>query len=163
MPVEIRQAGDTVLCECGASLEVPTLRELREYASVPMETEPESARTWQPRHGLALLGFFVALLVAIPGFVFWAHQPDPPRIDELISPQVIQDSIEQMTVMETWYEWRAALELGLVQEASPHMIAYRKQIRTLRGRMALCFGVAGLAIILSIAALLWRTKPQPTS
>ena len=139
------------------------MRELREYAPVPIEAEPEPTRTWQPRHGLALLGLFVALLVAIPGFVFWANQPDPPRVDELISPQVIQDSIEQMTVVETWFEWRAALELGLVQEASPHMIAYRKHIRTLRGRMALCFGVAGLAIIFSITALLWKTNPQPMS
>lgn len=72
------QAGDTVTCECGAKLSVPTLRGLAELRPAPRASGATArGRTWDDRHRvgfLLALGAVTCLLVA--GYL-WASLPVP--------------------------------------------------------------------------------------
>jgi hypothetical protein len=60
--VTVSQAGQSVLCHCGAKLEVPTLRGLRALAaSDEAGARPAAATTWNNRHR----ALFVLLLLLI--------------------------------------------------------------------------------------------------
>jgi hypothetical protein len=70
------QAGDTVTCECGAKLSVPTLRGLAELRPAPVAAGAGArSRNWDDRHRvgfLLALGAVTCLLVA--GYL-WASLP----------------------------------------------------------------------------------------
>ncbi len=68
------QAGDTLTCECGAKLSVPTLRGLAALRPAPVAVSARS-RNWDDRHRvgfLLALGAVTCLLVA--GYL-WASLP----------------------------------------------------------------------------------------
>jgi hypothetical protein len=84
--VTVSQAGQSVLCHCGAQLEVPTLRGLRALAtSEDSGARPTAAATWDNRHR----ALFVLLLVLIASLsaaaVLFARlpeaQPDESTVD----------------------------------------------------------------------------------
>jgi hypothetical protein len=72
--VETSHAGRQVSCECGISLEVPTMLALKDLQRVE-ETDARSDRQWGIPQALILIGLAI-LLVAIPGVVLLAmNQP----------------------------------------------------------------------------------------
>jgi hypothetical protein len=54
LPVETGQAGQTIRCTCGNSVEVPSIRGLRTLE--PLADERPAASTWTKRKGLLFLG-----------------------------------------------------------------------------------------------------------
>jgi hypothetical protein len=79
LPVSVRHAGHMIRCACGAQLEVPTLRGLRQLE--PAEARPQAGRTWGGRQQLA----FVLATVAGASLVVAAYLaiqlpviPEPP-------------------------------------------------------------------------------------
>src|SRR5262245_32317227 len=58
------QAGGQVLCACGKSLAVPTLRGLRQLEAAPPEIAKKLPLRWSPIHGAS---FALALVIAIAG------------------------------------------------------------------------------------------------
>lgn len=58
------QAGGQVLCACGKSLDVPTLRGLRQLEWAPAEVTKKTALRWSPAHGAT---FALALSLAVAG------------------------------------------------------------------------------------------------
>ncbi len=76
MVVSRVQAGDTIDCECGAKLCVPTLRGLAELRPAPVSSGAAARKNWDDRHRvgfLLALGAVTCLLVA--GYL-WASFPE---------------------------------------------------------------------------------------
>src|SRR5262249_46883110 len=65
LPVETGQAGQTIRCSCGNSVEVPSIRGLRDLEQVP--DERPVAASWTRRKGLLFLGAAMSIgaLVAV--------------------------------------------------------------------------------------------------
>jgi hypothetical protein len=57
LPVELGMSGETVRCACGAPVEVPTLRVLRDMPRTDMVDEGPG---WTWRHGVLVLGAMLA-------------------------------------------------------------------------------------------------------
>ena len=73
IPVETGQAGKTIQCGCGRSLEVPSIRGLRSLAQVA-EDRP-AAPTWTKRKGLAFLGSAIAIGAVVAAGAVLALRP----------------------------------------------------------------------------------------
>ncbi|MEX2114129.1 MAG: hypothetical protein WD845_13140 [Pirellulales bacterium] len=85
VPVSIRHAGQMVRCVCGAELEVPALRGLRELEGAAGATAP-ARRAWGDRQRV-VFGLAVASLVAfaVAGYLALGLPPgpEPPAVVEI--------------------------------------------------------------------------------
>jgi hypothetical protein len=93
--VNATQAGETVQCTCGASLTVPSLRELPNLELAPSTTANRKSRKrpWSKRQGWILLGaFLVAAAVGLLGFL----QLTRPRLA----------GIESLSPIQVWSLWQ---------------------------------------------------------
>jgi len=71
--VSTGQAGQTVNCRCGAPVEVPTIRELRDLQ--PAASEAGEAPAWGRRQGFFFVGIAIAALALIAIGAIWVTQP----------------------------------------------------------------------------------------
>jgi len=106
VPVTRRQAGETVRCACGESLEVPTLLRL---TSLPRAAETASAApsgaTWGLRHRLWLLGTVIFVLAVVPIVVLVLCFPSPPQ-KVSPPPEQIREEARAFSATDAWVVWR---------------------------------------------------------
>jgi len=106
VPVTRRQAGQTVRCACGESLEVPTLLRL---TSLPTAAEPApaapSGATWGLRHRLWLLGTVIFVLAVVPIVVLVLCFPSPPQ-KVIPPPEQIREESQAFSATDAWVVWR---------------------------------------------------------
>lgn len=103
-PVEVSQAGDSVRCECGQTLQVPALRSLRELEPAGQQTAV--AHDWGFRQGVLTLGVLIAVSFALAaGYYAW-RKPLPP---EPFSPDshmaAVNASMDRLTLPQAVGYW----------------------------------------------------------
>lgn len=144
------QAGQTLSCQCGRSLEVPTLQriELLEPAApvAALRRRPEAG--WDRRRGLILLGLVVALVGGL-----WAGYL------ELTKPRLLD--IQEMSPAVTWSLWQE-LRLGANRFPTPEAQGFAEYLKQNRDWMivALVVGAGGLLLTAGAYALM---RPTYTS
>ena len=116
--VAARQAGETIGCVCGRSLEVPTIRGLRALERVGEdETLPP---LWTLRQGIWFLGIvFTLASLAFTGYVYW----NMPRLD----PTAVRAGFDQLSPGDTLQMWRM-LRPELRDEPTPIVRAFHYAI-----------------------------------
>ena len=108
--VEPRQAGEPILCECGASLVVPTLLDMRMLEPALEPTGPSSVKdVWGPSQQVRLVGLVVLALSLIGGALLYKFWPASPTIDATF----IQETASRFTPVQTWDVWRQTTDQGL--------------------------------------------------
>jgi hypothetical protein len=73
LAVSTGQAGQTLHCRCGATIDVPSIRELRNLPAA--EREVASGPTWGSRQGLLFVGGAIAGVALIGIAVLWLMRP----------------------------------------------------------------------------------------
>src|SRR5665213_22995 len=97
-PVETAQAGETIHCPCGAKLDVPTLRGLRNLPSVPLEAGAPGP-TWHPGKGILFLGVLAILAgLGIEAYLRWSV----PTVDVAS----IHKGSLTMSPADSWQTWQ---------------------------------------------------------
>lgn len=163
MPVEVGRAGGQVVCECGAAVDVPTLRRLRQ---LPAESSEPQARgmAWRPRHGV--MAVFLILAAGLASVCLWAQltKPTLPTFDSAGMHQLIGRQLEKLTPAEAWNWWTrngSQVEAGFTAaefKLPPHLDdELRRKQFLVKAMLVLC----GLAVIGALGAALWPTgKPR---
>src|SRR3990172_6902551 len=78
LAVEAGQAGESLLCECGTTVVVPTLRQLRTLPAVREEVRAASGRSWGFRQGAMTVSLLVATAcLVIAGASRYSEAPVP--------------------------------------------------------------------------------------
>ncbi len=131
------QAGQAVRCECGAPLEVPTLRGLRELAPATAAGGGR-VRVWGNRHriALALVLFAVTCLAGAGYLVPWL----PPPV-EVYTQQQILDHFESGTTAQV---------VGAYLELKPELDAATWRTDQQRARK---FVLSEIAVLLAASCL----------
>ncbi len=102
--VESRQAGQTMLCSCGASLSAPTLLDMTGLEPAPAEAVLEpAASTWGSAERLRLLGIML-LLTAVAGGM-WLYVGRPKSRFDVIDPEQIRQRAQTFAPSRTWDLW----------------------------------------------------------
>ena len=161
--VETRQAGDTVDCRCGKRLDVPTLRQLTALKPAADALPDElldgatPTRRWSARQGLLLLGSVILLVTFGFGLYVWSDRPQRPTFDITTDLAGVDDQIQQLTPMETWFLWKVEiLERGFLTQTPPALVAYETR-RALHQQKYLIVGFfAAIGGLVLVAGLLWR-------
>ena len=97
MPVELGMSGETLRCSCGASIEVPTLRVLRD---MPRTDDVDEGPGWTWRHGVMVLGAMLAAFGIAMGvyLVRNQYQMQPARMWD--------DWQKHASAADDWNMWR---------------------------------------------------------
>jgi len=159
-PVSPGQAGDTLRCLCGRTLEVPTLRELRR---LPMAETRKEGATWTPLQGwmfggggmLAVAGFGAAV------FFLWRWSgidTQPRKLDHTIYHAA---AVDQWTVDQTWDAWTELknLEKNPLVRYDPIYVLNRRAARVFFSRGVACAvaGAIGLVVLAASFFLGWQS------
>ncbi len=142
--VERSQAGETVHCTCGTSLQVPTLLQMNMLEEV---TESATARkpspTWGWRERLRLLGIILLIVSLIGGGVLlWSR----PRNDPF-SPEEIQRAARALAPVDTWENWQR-MKQGLDRRIDKRYEAAMEKFRIWRA-VSVVVGLSGIALIVA--------------
>ena len=155
--VEPRQAGEEIGCDCGASLEAPTMLRMAALERVHPEADSRQAPSpWGSLQGMVFLGTIIVLAALVGSLYLVLTRPTLP------SAEIMQSRTEALTPVESWYRWQALRAAG---------VEYRRKVdekafANLRQRYRLWLGVdvtvglAGVALILIPLLLQKRLKKQ---
>ncbi len=155
--VEPRQAGQTISCTCGASLEVPSLVQVKRLDKAepePGEVRRDEAerRSWGAYEGLALLGVVILLLATGTGsWLFFIR----PRLRTLPRANEIRESAKTLPPRMVWSNWRLMRDKGLDPRPIPQSPKYpiwRLRYRIWMGTIVVV-GLLGLALTVTMLSL----------
>lgn len=156
-----RQAGETLVCRCGKSVEVPTLREIRQLAEDGHQALPSGRGSWNLIRGLAFaIGTAVLFsgLAVMAFFGFRRTQLDlrQPSLDDVQYPYEIMD----FTPSKAWDMWTQAFRgKTLSRRVTPRFLVHRKYA-DIWGRYMIMAGImAGLGAVFALGSLIpWSAK-----
>jgi hypothetical protein len=97
------QAGQLVQCTCGADVEVPTIRGLRELDQVIGEAE--SSSRWTSRHSVAFLGLLIT--AGALAFSLYLHLRAP-----VFDPGGYENEVQAASPEQSWEHWMGNLRHG---------------------------------------------------
>ena len=118
VPVSPSQAGDRVRCDCGAELEVPTLRKMRELpqagdsGGVSRQSGATAGNSrqsggWGVSQGVLTAGLLLAAILGAAGGAFWKLEPDPPpEFDPQWRTKTMRESVDSWTPAQSFEVWR---------------------------------------------------------
>ena len=158
--VRTQQAGESVRCECGATLTIPDLRSLREFPEVQLDAK-DAKKPWTPVRGMVFGVGFGAFLIGISClglFGFKRSQLDLTRPDmELIRQS--QASLDEITPTNAWTIWRDVERRVLYRSRAPLYQQNRARARWLHNLMMVSGTVTVGGLIAAICSTFFgRTR-----
>jgi hypothetical protein len=103
--VDAPQAGESLSCDCGATVAVPTLRKLREMPTVGDESAAESAPIWGLRQAATTVSLLAAAACLVVAAASWYSERPVPTIDPVAYATNVDRLVSQMTPLEGWQRW----------------------------------------------------------
>ncbi len=141
IPVEPSQAGETVCCCCGATLEVPTMREIRQLKCVGLTAGARGAEgAWGKREALILLGAIVTATGL--GVATYLQLTRPTRADVI-----------SLSSTATWALWQD-LRRGVDRHLVPAEKYYIDALKMNRAWLYVTLTLAGLGMLLATISFL---------
>jgi hypothetical protein len=185
LTVSAARAGQSVLCSCGQSLEVPPLRDLRQLELATDGDQPQS--TWNRRKGLVFLGCTIMVICACISGWFMTKLPrniDPgavrKEIDAVNDPAIMlirfqagrQPAAKDVDAGKLIQAPLAEVYHGTFNHPGHRAIApvelttaliLVEQRKTVTYWFPLVGGIAGIGLLIALSALLVQgDSPRPT-
>lgn len=156
--VEARHAGSTMPCEgCGASLDVPKLRQIR--ALEPIEEAPAKKRAgWSQLQGSLFALGLLMLAIAIGASLYtYSYRTTFQGITKPEDEDIYFElDIQEISLVDSWQSWNQFKNIKLDSRPQPLHVFARQRIAMLNWYL-ICFAVLAVAgLILMIASLLIR-------
>jgi hypothetical protein len=158
VPVEVRQAGEHISCDCGAMLEVPPLRKLR-HLPVAAPMAAETAGAWSPRLGIVTACLLLAAILAI--IALWNRLTEPvvAPFDATARERFVEDGLKKMTPVQAWRSWiesyRPLAEHGFSVYQNPMTAAIEAEVARRRFLQKTLLVVAATLAAIAILAAFW--------
>ena len=152
--IDASQAGRQIDCQCGATLEVPSFRAVRELERFD-EPPVKQQRSWNPLRGisfaLGLVLVALGLLAAAGGVIGWTliDTTEPPAED--LEP--VLASIAPLGPSNTWDIWVDMRDKGLGPYYVPPHVVARRVAQNLSWLMTIGLVVAAVGAVVSTASM----------
>lgn len=149
-PVDSTKAGQSIECECGAQVEVPTLGGLRKLQPIAQESRPVPTVKWAGRQRVLLVGILICIVgLGIAGY-FATDRPEPPQHQRNI--KLIPRYVESLSLMQTIQLW-STLERGLPDGLGLEDQNYQKKRQAYLRRTAVALFISGVGLLVMIVSL----------
>ncbi len=150
--VSARQAGQVIQCECGATLEVPTLRHLGQLARAGESSAARAQGQWENRHRASFVLFVMA--IAAFGLAAYLAFSLPPAIEP---PQLLAlgDDTSPAQYFQAFLElskpWPAPIQWNTVNHRRDGMML----------SMWIALGLGAALLLAAMASLAFGGRRQP--
>jgi hypothetical protein len=152
--VEPRRAGQTIVCSCGATLQIPTMLEMAALELAPEVTVAPAYRSdWDWRQGMWLLGRVFLLLAICWGVGLYGWVRPTPPIDA-IDPEQIRESAKRLAPAQTWAIWEG-MKQGLDRRVDKR---YADALAHYQGLLAVDAVLALIGVALVVAGAATRRR-----
>lgn len=146
------QAGSSLVCECGKSLSIPTMRELQKYPVIERPDPQKEALSLysvsgarQRRNGLLFVLLVASVLFAGIGFYYFQICPKELTVENAESP------------FEVWQVWQS-LRTGIDTPPSRAEIMRTEMIKMSWRWIIICGNASAACVLGMLAALVIRIK-----
>jgi len=171
IPVNRSQAGMTLPCpQCGKSIDVPTIRKLSTFASVPTaKKETKAGKSWKFLRPVAALGLLVGLIgLAYGGSVAYERYitisqvtqggMDLNKTEEEFIAGVRQNALKSAP-SDTWDYWNIMITDGLSDPSPPDLFRVKRYLASRLPTMfvSLITGSVGV-LIFAISSFLMQAQ-----
>ena len=102
--VEPGQAGGTTACACGATVSVPTLRQLRQLPRA-IEDGAAAPRGWGARQGVVAACVILAVACLLVAAASRYSQPELPTFDAAVRSSAVERGLAGLTPASAWRLW----------------------------------------------------------
>jgi hypothetical protein len=163
--VQTSQAGTSFACKCGRSVNVPSMRGLRDLpvaADQPPAPRGSAAKGgWGQRQAAAFALLLAGVAAVAYACYLYATKPEnPARLAERINAteQARLDEIAQnMTTEQTFGTWNDLKAKGIAVDAPipAELVRVREQYRAFRFRLILALSVGGIMFLGSAVCWYW--------
>jgi hypothetical protein len=153
LAIDANQAGRQIVCQCGATLVVPSFRAIRELETTgeaPLSTARR--RKWNPARGLTfasgLMTIVAGLFIAVMAGLYWYHTDttEYPGPDLSQAAQEL-DALDAVEILEIWKDME---ENGMGPYVVPQHIMAQQWAE--RCRWIMLIGLAVVAVGLALSA-----------
>ena len=148
--ISTSQAGQEVTCSCGAVVQVPTMKGIRELEMMTVDEPDMRPAKWDAKAGVALVG----LVLVVIGLAFCYHTRMTKR--------PIMMGIDHLTPIQTWEVWERDLKGG-VQLPEYSQMPYQMMMKVYRQYMAVGIGIVALGCVLVVAWLIAAIVTRKTA
>jgi hypothetical protein len=168
--VETRQAGETIVCECGATVAVPTLRQLRQLPEAGADTTGAAGSAaaagrgpsagWGARQRLITVCLLVAAVaLAVVGGSRMLEKP-VPKLDKVEYTKGVERVVANLTPVQAWEIWQKQYEplrsKGFEVYRAQGEAAMKQALSMHRGTQMIGLAVAAVCAVAAIAV--WLAK-----
>ncbi len=167
--IQKSQAGQEVACECGKTLQVPTLRGLNELELVQESTAKPGAkrgassgsRTWNPVRGFpaAIVFFLSVLCLAIAGYYAYGRYQliTYLRADYTVEDQVRDGmtKIDELSAADLWQQFRGMRDLSLQHVEMPDFYLYYLMRLEYESMLKYCLIGSAVTFLIGLAIIYW--------
>jgi len=154
--VETGQAGESLTCDCGAKVAVPTLRQLRQLPEVRGEQPAAAGPAWGFRQGAITVSLLLAAVcLAVAGLSRYSERP-VPTIDPAKYTATVDQLVKNMTPLQGWERWTDTYQpltttgFGVYQHPATNAMQlaldWHRWIQWTALALAAVFGVAALVL-----------------
>ena len=153
VPVDTTQAGQSVECECGQSMEVPTLKGLRALQQVaPDQPTPRKSAEWGARQATFVVGLVITLIGGSMVLRFYSARPTEVGYAQ---------QVQRLSPRQTWDLWQnlrtGARVPAFTRDPFAEVVSYYR----LWMAMAIAVAVLGVAITASSWLIPKPGHPKP--
>lgn len=158
--VDRAQAGRSITCQCGASLDVPALRHLSHLEPAAAEPAPPSRSAWGPWHAVATLGLFIIAVGGGSAAYAYFFPPQPPPFPEAAELERIRpQDVARMSPIEAFRLWDTVktginpIDRQRMEQYDNEVEAYFKVLHEQVRWFWACLVAAGIGIAVTIGGL----------
>jgi hypothetical protein len=105
LAVDTGQAGESLVCDCGATVAVPTLRQLRQLPATREESAPVGGPAWGFRQGAITVSLLLAAVCLIVATASRMSERPVPTIDPAARTSLVDRQVTAMTPLDAWQSW----------------------------------------------------------
>lgn len=155
IPVTPPQAGESLICECGATLQAPTLREIRQLEPIDeaRTTSPSEGASWNPLKGTI---FVLGMILIVSGLI--GHFRINPQRQSLATEappfEELDVAMDSITPVQAWSAWDYFRRQDLEYRDTPEFLANRQKHTELSFYIYLVWGLAICGVVMVIISLL---------
>ncbi len=152
--VDVRQAGQTITCQCGAMVDVPTMRQVRQLERAAT-TGGKTAPRWSPLQGAVFAaGVLIAVISLSVLVVLFVRRIGIDTGKPEVDLKVHADWIHSQDVDTLWEEWMSDLAVQPLRRMDPEYLVNRRRVARLDFYMLIAAGTAVFGTVVTAAAFL---------